>query len=465
MKKKTTEGGLIIMMINNFEELKSEVRARLSVTDILRGMTTIDNKGNGICPFHHDRKKGNFKVYEKTNTYHCFACGAHGDAFQLMQMQKGTDFITTTYELGYELGLICEDEMKQKRIMTNVREKKPTKKTTPVVVNANPIKKVTYETKAELTTEEIRLYDLAYRVLSSYCGLDEADKQHLLNDRKINPDKLNDYFSLRDLNKKNVVNNTVNKLKALGVTKEQIVNIPGFAYTKDKRIHIATHVRGLGMKIRNTEGKVIGIQIRTELEDKKYLWLSSSRKGGKGSSTPVSIEYPKMILDGSKLNLEATLRNSGDSILITEGKFKAEALSKEFQNVSFGIAGINNWRNKVKKEFINITSRKNINNIVVFADADCAYNPAIFMQFKEMLNTELKDVIQNIYIAHWNIKHGKGIDDVIHSGNKDKVKYLKLNKYAELFHDYLEKINEFNIDDVNANKEDKIKTYNKIFNL
>ena len=107
-------------MINNFEELKNEVKARLNVTDLLREITQIDHKGNGICPFHNDRRKGNFKVHQKSNTFRCFACDVKGDALYLMQIRRGTDFVTTVYELGYELGLICEDEMKNKRIMVNV---------------------------------------------------------------------------------------------------------------------------------------------------------------------------------------------------------------------------------------------------------------------------------------------------------------------------------------------------------
>lgn len=454
-------------MINNFEELKQEVVSRLDIIDMLSSMTTIDHKGNGICPFHHDRRKGNFKANRDYNTYRCFACDARGNALSLLVEQKGNgDFLTAIYQAGYEFGLICEDEMKHKRIMPNVRAKKlgtPTQQKV-VVTTKKEFKPAIVETKKELTQDEINLYDMVYRVFASYCGLDEKDKQHLLNDRKINSYKLSDYFSIRNLKEKKAIENTVNKLNSLNITKEQIANTPGFAYRKDGEICLA-YIRGIGMKVRNSEGKVVGIQVRTDNDEKKYLWLSSSSKGGKGSSTPVSIEYSKMVIKGSKLNLMDTLRNEGNSILITEGKFKAQALAEEFKNISFGIAGINNWRNKVKNEFLNITTKKPIDNVVIFADADCAYNPTIFIQFKEMLNNELKNMKQDVYVAYWNINYGKGIDDVIHTNNKDKVKYLKLEEYAELFYNYLEEVNKYDIDDVNSNREDKINAYNKIFNL
>ena len=91
--------------------------------------------------------------------------------------------------------------------------------------------------------------------------------------------------------------------------------------------------------------------------------------------------------------------------------------------MSIGIAGINNWRKKVKKDYNFITSKKNFKNLVIFADADCCYNPSIFIQFKEMLAQELQGIKQDVYVAYWNITLGKGIDDVIHSGEEDSIKY------------------------------------------
>lgn len=45
----------------------------------------------GLCPFHADTRRGNFRVNLDTGSFHCFACGA-----------KGADVITFT-QLRYAL--------------------------------------------------------------------------------------------------------------------------------------------------------------------------------------------------------------------------------------------------------------------------------------------------------------------------------------------------------------------------
>jgi DNA primase len=39
----------------------------------------------GLCPFHPD-KNPSFAVYD--DHYHCFACGAHGDAIDWLRTQE-----------------------------------------------------------------------------------------------------------------------------------------------------------------------------------------------------------------------------------------------------------------------------------------------------------------------------------------------------------------------------------------
>lgn len=45
----------------------------------------IDDRNNALCPFHGDSKPS-MHIYP--DGYHCFACGAHGDALDLIQHVK-----------------------------------------------------------------------------------------------------------------------------------------------------------------------------------------------------------------------------------------------------------------------------------------------------------------------------------------------------------------------------------------
>lgn len=46
----------------------------------------------GRCPFHDD-KRPSLAVFPLTNSYHCFACGAHGDQISFLKAKEGLGFL------------------------------------------------------------------------------------------------------------------------------------------------------------------------------------------------------------------------------------------------------------------------------------------------------------------------------------------------------------------------------------
>lgn len=52
-----------------------------------------DDVWRGHCPFHHDDRTPNFTVYEKTDSWFCFACGIGGNAVRFAQL-----FYNESYE-------------------------------------------------------------------------------------------------------------------------------------------------------------------------------------------------------------------------------------------------------------------------------------------------------------------------------------------------------------------------------
>ena len=47
----------------------------------------------GLCPFHDDRHRGNFRVNLDTGAFCCFSCGAKGgDILAFHQRRHGLDF-------------------------------------------------------------------------------------------------------------------------------------------------------------------------------------------------------------------------------------------------------------------------------------------------------------------------------------------------------------------------------------
>ena len=45
-----------------------------------------------LCPLHNE-KTPSFTIYRKSNTFHCFGCGAHGDAIELVQKLNNLSFV------------------------------------------------------------------------------------------------------------------------------------------------------------------------------------------------------------------------------------------------------------------------------------------------------------------------------------------------------------------------------------
>lgn len=60
----------------------------------------------GLCPFHDDRRRGNFRVNLDTGGFRCFACGAKGsDIIAFVQMRHGLNFRDALRELADAWGI------------------------------------------------------------------------------------------------------------------------------------------------------------------------------------------------------------------------------------------------------------------------------------------------------------------------------------------------------------------------
>ena len=71
------------------DNIYEEIRQRLTMPEVARFYDLEMNRGGfAVCPFHED-KKPSMKIYE--DHYHCFGCGAHGDA---------TDFVARLFEIS-----------------------------------------------------------------------------------------------------------------------------------------------------------------------------------------------------------------------------------------------------------------------------------------------------------------------------------------------------------------------------
>lgn len=82
-----------------------ELRARTPLAALVGRRVKLSRSGRnwkGCCPFHNERTPS-FTVYE--DGYHCFGCGAHGDAVSFVMQTGGLAFPDAVAQLAAEAGL------------------------------------------------------------------------------------------------------------------------------------------------------------------------------------------------------------------------------------------------------------------------------------------------------------------------------------------------------------------------
>ncbi|URD61304.1 DNA primase [Sphingomonas sp. KRR8] len=84
-----------------------ELRARTLLSAIIASQVKLTRAGReykGCCPFH-DEKTPSFYVNDEKAFYHCFGCGAHGDAIRFLTEQRGLPFMDAVKELADKVGM------------------------------------------------------------------------------------------------------------------------------------------------------------------------------------------------------------------------------------------------------------------------------------------------------------------------------------------------------------------------
>lgn len=84
-----------------------EIRSRIQLSAVIGRSVALKKRGReftGLCPFHGE-KTASFTVNDAKGFYHCFGCGAHGDAIGFLCRQQGLKFPDAVAALAAECGL------------------------------------------------------------------------------------------------------------------------------------------------------------------------------------------------------------------------------------------------------------------------------------------------------------------------------------------------------------------------
>jgi DNA primase len=84
-----------------------ELRARTTLSAVIAPSVKLTRAGRewkACCPFHNE-KTPSFTVNDDKGFYHCFGCGAHGDAIRFLTDQRGLPFMDAVKELAVKAGM------------------------------------------------------------------------------------------------------------------------------------------------------------------------------------------------------------------------------------------------------------------------------------------------------------------------------------------------------------------------
>jgi len=92
------------------KESLEKLRQRIDLVDVLSTYVEFKRTGTsykGLCPFH-DEKTPSFIVQKGDTHYHCFGCGAHGDAIQFLMTHQKMSFADAVESLAQRFQIHLE---------------------------------------------------------------------------------------------------------------------------------------------------------------------------------------------------------------------------------------------------------------------------------------------------------------------------------------------------------------------
>ena len=86
-------------------ELKERILEATTLHEIISAHVSLRRVGSnhrGLCPFHNENTPS---FYVFSDHFHCFGCGAHGDAIEYVKRHYGLDFIESLKWLAHKAGI------------------------------------------------------------------------------------------------------------------------------------------------------------------------------------------------------------------------------------------------------------------------------------------------------------------------------------------------------------------------
>ena len=200
--------------------------------------------------------------------------------------------------------------------------------------------------------------------------------------------------------------------------------VPGFFWDEEKRHRAQMPGVGIALPVRNVNGNISSILIRGDnvAEDSKkrsrYYYFSTGKKA-KGGAARASTHCP--IIKGLPKEVCTTA-----VCRITEGVLKADIATALDDIYTLGLPGL-----KVCDDLKLILEVLEIHEIIIALDAGEYKNSDLIRCLAELM-TVAEDIGIDFKMELWDPQYGKGIDDVLAAGHKDKIRCATQEEINEI---------------------------------
>ena len=251
--------------------------------------------------------------------------------------------------------------------------------------------------------------DKVYRALHSNLTLTPLHKKHLVQERQLTQESIQargyQSWGQGDRMLRSRLAETLYDLFG-GV----VLDVPGFLLREQSRTYLTLGgPAGILIPVRNTENQIVAHQIRTDRpgDSGKYVWLSSTSRGGPGPGSPVHVSRP----------LTPFVKDS-KRMWLTEGPLKADIASERLGEVVLALPGVQADKHLLKT-LQRLQERGELSELVIALDSDWHDKPAVASARFKLAETAARQGIP-VWLADWTTSL-KGLDDLLVAGGQPKL--------------------------------------------
>lgn len=420
-----------------------EAASALSLQKVICDVVPLHCTGGewyGPCPIHKGLKtETSFKLNPRKGVWKCFHCGEGGNnPIQFYQKLYGLNFTDAMMKLAARYGIVSADEYSEYLTKTGIVP--PRKSTTKKTCTLTSTEEKSQEPKSDClkTTEsspKLPIFStpaavpfILNAVYSTFIEtappMEEYERGHLMNTRYLDEKDMKDFF-IFPANTSEFWQNFKKNMKKKNISLSCLRHVPGFYYNQVMKCYSFNgyYAGKVGIVFRDMDGLINGIQIYNDETHKKYLWFSSSNAMIDPATTNTGWIY------GTKNNGDPDVMPSNKTsyIACTEGKYKAIKLH-DMGLYTLNLFGVGAWS---PQKVDAIAKKINCHKLLLCYDTDCMEFGHPVMKSAVKFSCAMHDLGYEIQFAIWDPQYGKGIDDVINAGFKDKLYHISFDEFID----------------------------------